>query len=57
MGKVVRQEKFRDRESAVGAPVRVPRAPWPHVKTYDRWWIGLDDRTEEGKFHWRAVPP
>jgi hypothetical protein len=21
-------------------------------KTHDRWWIGLDDRTEEGKFRW-----
>jgi len=23
-------------------------------KTHDRWWIGLDDRAEEGKFRWRA---
>jgi hypothetical protein len=26
-------------------------------RTHDRWWIGLDDRAEEGTFRWRAGTP
>jgi hypothetical protein len=26
-------------------------------RTHDRWWIGLDDRAEEGTFRWSAGAP
>jgi hypothetical protein len=42
-------------DAAQGAALRAAtRERRGKRRTHDRWWIGLDDRAEEGKFRWRG---